>query len=141
MSGELKRLIDPDLLAVATCVRVPVFAGHSAAVHVELNEPLSAEEARSLLRESPGVMLVDRGQDADREEEGGYVTPVDVVGEWATYVSRVRDDPTVENGLALWVVADNLRAGGALNAVQVAELLLNRGVFNPGIGPGIAADA
>jgi aspartate-semialdehyde dehydrogenase len=144
ISAEIRRLIDPDIQVVATCVRVPVFAGHAEAVHVELNEPLSAEEARRILREAPGVMLVDRRtassepdadgeQPSDPTDETGYITPVDVVGEWATFVSRVRDDPTVENGLALWVVADNLRAGGALNAVQVAELLLNRGVFAPAI--------
>lgn len=131
ISSEIRRIIDPDIQVVATAVRVPVFAAHAEAVHVELNEPLSAEEARNILRESPGIMLVDRRGDGSDEEgdESGYVTPVDAVGEWATYVSRIRDDPTVENGLALWIVADSLRAGGGLVAVEVAELLLNRGLI------------
>jgi aspartate-semialdehyde dehydrogenase len=96
---------------------VPVFVGHSEAVNVEFEKELSAEEAQKMLREAPGVMLVDK------REDGGYVTPVEAVGEYATYVSRVRDDPTVDNGLSLWVVSDNLRKGAALNAVQIAELL------------------
>jgi aspartate-semialdehyde dehydrogenase len=105
---------------IATCVRVPVFVGHSEAIHVELENELSAEDARKILREAPGVMLVDK------REDGGYVTPVECVGEFATYVSRVREDPTVDNGLALWCVSDNLRKGAALNAVQIAELLGRR---------------
>jgi aspartate-semialdehyde dehydrogenase len=96
---------------------VPVFVGHSEAVNVEFENELSAEQAQAILREAPGVMLVDK------REDGGYVTPVEAVGEYATYVSRVRDDPTVEHGLSLWVVSDNLRKGAALNAVQIAELL------------------
>jgi aspartate-semialdehyde dehydrogenase len=118
-------MIDNDIQVVATCVRVPVFVGHGEAVHIEMAEPLSAADARALLRQSPGIMVVDK-----RQEENGYVTPVESIGEWATYVSRIRDDPTVENGLALWVVADNMRNGSALNAVQTAELLQNRGVFS-----------
>lgn len=125
ISAEIRKMIDNDIQVIATCVRVPVFVGHGEAVHIEMAEPLPAAEARALLRQSPGIMVVDK-----REEEGGYVTPVESIGEWATYVSRVRDDPTVENGLALWVVADNMRNGSALNAVQTAELLQNRGVFS-----------
>jgi aspartate-semialdehyde dehydrogenase len=99
---------------------VPVFVGHSEAVNVEFEKEISAQEAQEILREAPGVMLVDK------REDGGYVTPVEVVGEYATYVSRVRDDPTVDNGLSLWIVSDNLRKGAALNAVQIAELLGRR---------------
>src|ERR687889_847209 len=102
---------------LATCVRVPVFVSHSEAVNIEFENEISADEARNLLREAPGIMVVDK------REPGGYVTPVEAVGEYATYVSRIREDPTVENGLSLWVVSDNLRKGAALNAVQIAELL------------------
>jgi aspartate-semialdehyde dehydrogenase len=121
MMMETKKILDPKIKLIATCVRVPVFVGHSEAVHLELERPLSADEARELLRESPGLMVVDK-----REDEG-YVTPVECVGEFATFVSRIREDSTVENGLSMWVVSDNLRKGAALNAVQIAELLLNRG--------------
>jgi aspartate-semialdehyde dehydrogenase len=114
---ETKKILDPAIKLTATCVRVPVFVGHSEAVNIEFENELSAAQAKAILREAPGVMLVDK------REDGGYVTPVEVVGEYATYVSRVRDDPTVENGLSLWVVSDNLRKGAALNAVQIAELL------------------
>jgi aspartate-semialdehyde dehydrogenase len=117
MVVETKKILDPKIKVSATCVRVPVFVGHSEAVNVEFEKELSAEEAQNILREAPGVMLVDK------REDGGYVTPVEAVGEYATYVSRVRDDPTVDNGLSLWVVSDNLRKGAALNAVQIAELL------------------
>jgi aspartate-semialdehyde dehydrogenase len=117
MMVETKKILDPKIKLTATCVRVPVFVGHSEAVNVEFEKEISAEEAQKLLREAPGVMLVDK------REDGGYVTPVECVGEYATYVSRVRDDPTVDNGLSLWVVSDNLRKGAALNAVQIAELL------------------
>jgi aspartate-semialdehyde dehydrogenase len=117
MVVETKKILDPAIKVSATCVRVPVFVGHSEAVNVEFEREISAEEAQNLLRESPGVMLVDK------REDGGYVTPVEAVGDYATYVSRVREDPTVENGLSLWVVSDNLRKGAALNAVQIAELL------------------
>jgi aspartate-semialdehyde dehydrogenase len=120
MVVETKKILDPKIKVVATCVRVPVFVGHSEAVHVEFEDEISAKKAQSILREAPGVMLVDK------REDGGYVTPVECVGEYATYVSRVREDPTVDNGLALWVVADNLRKGAALNAVQIAELLGRR---------------
>jgi len=117
MMVETKKILDPKIKVSATCVRVPVFVGHSEAVNVEFENELSAEDAQKILREAPGVMLVDK------REDGGYVTPVEAVGEYATYVSRVRDDPTVDNGLSLWVVSDNLRKGAALNAVQIAELL------------------
>jgi aspartate-semialdehyde dehydrogenase len=120
MMVETKKILDPKIKVSATCVRVPVFVGHSEAVNVEFEKELSAEDAQAILREAPGVMLVDK------REDGGYVTPVEVVGEYATYVSRVRDDPTVDNGLSLWVVSDNLRKGAALNAVQIAELLGRR---------------
>jgi len=112
-------------------VRVPVFVGHSEAVNVELAAPMSVKEARALLRESPGIMLVDD------PEEDLYITPKECVGDWATYVSRVRKDPTVENGLMFWCVSDNLRKGAALNAVQIAEELLNRGVLKPEKQPAV----
>jgi aspartate-semialdehyde dehydrogenase len=117
MVVETKKILDPSIKLSATCVRVPVFVGHSEAVNVEFENEISADEARDILREAPGVMVVDK------REDGGYVTPVDAVGEYATYISRIRDDPTVENGLNLWIVSDNLRKGAALNAVQIAELL------------------
>ena len=117
MVVETKKILDPSIKLTATCVRVPVFVGHSEAVNIEFENELSADQARSILREAPGVMVVDK------REPGGYVTPVEAVGDYATYVSRIREDPTVENGLSLWVVSDNLRKGAALNAVQIAELL------------------
>ena len=120
MVVETKKILDPAIKVTATCVRVPVFVGHSEAVNIEFHDEISAKEAQAILREAPGVMLVDK------REDGGYVTPVECVGEYATYVSRVREDPTVENGLSLWVVSDNLRKGAALNAVQIAELLGRR---------------
>jgi aspartate-semialdehyde dehydrogenase len=123
MSAETKKILDPKIKLTATCVRVPVFVSHSESVNIEFENPISAEEAQEILREAPGVVLVDK-----REDEG-YITPVEATGEFATYVSRVRTDPTVDNGLALWCVSDNLRKGAALNAVQIAELMLNRGLF------------
>ena len=120
MVVETKKILDPKVKVIATCVRVPVFVGHSEAVHVEFENELSAEDAQRILREAPGVMLVDK------REDGGYVTPVECVGDYATFVSRVRDDSTVDNGLAFWCVSDNLRKGAALNAVQIAELLGRR---------------
>jgi aspartate-semialdehyde dehydrogenase len=117
MVVETKKILDSKIKVTATCVRVPVFVGHSEAVNIEFEREISAEEAQSILREAPGVMLIDK------REAGGYVTPVECVGDYATFVSRVREDPTVENGLSLWVVSDNLRKGAALNAVQIAELL------------------
>ena len=120
MVVETKKIIDPKIKVTATCVRVPVFVGHSEAINLEFENEISAEQAQNLLREAPGVMLVDK------REDGGYVTPVECVGDGATFVSRVREDSTVENGLSLWCVSDNLRKGAALNAVQIAEVLGNR---------------
>jgi aspartate-semialdehyde dehydrogenase len=117
MVVETKKILDPAIKLTATCVRVPVFVGHSEAVNIEFENEITADQARKILREAPGVMVVDK------RENGGYVTPVEAVGEYATYVSRIREDSTVENGLSLWVVSDNLRKGAALNAVQIAELL------------------
>lgn len=117
MVVETKKILDPAIKLNATCVRVPVFVGHSEAVNIEFENELSADQAMEILREAPGVMLIDK------REDGGYVTPVECVGDGATYISRVRDDPTVEHGITLWCVSDNLRKGAALNAVQIAELL------------------
>ena len=120
MAQETNKILDPDILVTATCVRVPVFVGHSEAINIEFERPISVKEAQAILREAPGIMLYDK------RENGGYITPLECVGEYATYVSRVRKDPTVENGLVLWCVSDNLRKGAALNAVQIAELLGRR---------------
>ena len=120
MVAETKKILDPSIKVTATCVRVPVFVGHSEAINIEFEEPLDWQEAQHILREAPGVLLVDK------REAGGYITPVECVGEYATYVSRVRQDPTIENGISLWCVSDNLRKGAALNAVQIAEVLGNR---------------
>ena len=120
MVAETKKILDPKIKVTATCVRVPVFVGHSEAINLEFEQELSATEAQDILREAPGVMLVDK------REDGGYVTPVECVGDYATYVSRVREDSTVDSGLSLWCVSDNLRKGAALNAVQIAELLGRR---------------
>ena len=120
MVAETKKIVDPKIKVHATCVRVPVFVGHSEAVNIEFEDPLSAEEARDILREAPGIVVVDK------REGGGYITPIECVGEYATYISRVRDDPTVDNAISLWCVSDNLRKGAALNAVQIAELLGRR---------------
>jgi aspartate-semialdehyde dehydrogenase len=123
MVVETKKILDPKIRLTATCVRVPVFVGHSEAVNIEFEREITAEEARSILREAPGVLVVDK------REDGGYVTPVECVGDYATFVSRIREDPTIENGLNLWVVSDNLRKGAALNTVQIAETLVNRGLM------------
>ena len=120
MVAETKKMLDPKIKLTATCVRVPVFIGHSEAVNVEFEKPITADEAREILREAPGCLVIDK------REPGGYVTPMEAAGEDATYISRIREDGTVENGLNLWVVSDNLRKGAALNAVQIAELLINR---------------
>ncbi len=120
MVVETKKILDPKIKVTATCVRVPVFVGHSEAIHIEFENEISAKQAQDILREAPGVMLVDK------REDGGYVTPVECVGDYATFVSRVREDPTVDNGIVLWCVSDNLRKGAALNAVQIAELLGRR---------------
>jgi aspartate-semialdehyde dehydrogenase len=123
MLAETKKILDAKIKVTATCVRVPVFVGHSEAVNIEFERPISAEEAREILRVSPGLMVLDK------REPGGYATPVDCAGEFATYVSRIREDATVENGLALWIVSDNLLKGAALNAVQIAETLVNRNLL------------
>ncbi len=120
---ETKKILDPKIKLTATSVRVPVFVGHSEAVNIEFENEISADEAREILREAPGLMVIDK------HEDGGYATPLDCVGEFATFVSRIREDHTVDNGLSLWVVSDNLRKGAALNAVQIAELMLNKGLF------------
>jgi aspartate-semialdehyde dehydrogenase len=120
MLSETKKIVDKNIQLTATCVRVPVFVGHSEAVNIEFEKSISPEKARSILRKAPGVMLVD-----DPEDEK-YITPLECVGDYATFVSRVRVDSTVKNGLSMWVVSDNLRKGAALNAVQIAELLINK---------------
>ncbi len=120
MMVETKKILDPKIKLTATCVRVPVFIGHSEAINIEFEEPLSADEARDILRMAPGCLVIDK------REPGGYVTPYESAGEDATYISRIREDSTVENGLVLWCVSDNLRKGAALNAVQIAECLINR---------------
>ena len=120
MVVETKKILDPAIEMTTTCVRVPVFVGHSEAVTIEFAKPIDEKQAREALREAPGLLVVDE------REEGGYVTPVECVGDYATFVSRIRKDPTVENGLNIWVVSDNLRKGAALNAVQIAEELVER---------------
>ncbi len=120
MVAETKKIIDPKIKVSATCVRVPVFVGHSEAVNIEFEEHLDEDEARDILRQAPGVLVVDK------RENGGYVTPVECVGDYATFVSRIRQDSTIDNGLNLWCVSDNLRKGAALNAVQIAEVLGQR---------------
>jgi aspartate-semialdehyde dehydrogenase len=120
MMMETKKILDPKIKLTATCVRVPVFVGHSEAVDIEFENPISVEEAREVLRNAPGCQVIDK------HEPGGYVTPYECVGEDATYISRIREDATVENGLQMWVVSDNLRKGAALNAIQIAEVLIKR---------------
>jgi len=120
MVAETKKIIDPKIKVTATCVRVPVFVGHSEAINIEFEDFLDADEARDILREAPGVMVIDK------REDGGYITPVECVGDFATFISRIRQDSTIDNGLNLWCVSDNLRKGAALNAVQIAETLGNR---------------
>src|SRR4249920_766195 len=120
MMMETKKILDPKIKLTATCVRVPVFVGHSEAVTIEFENPISVDEAREVLRNAPGCLVIDK------HEPGGYVTPYEAAGEDATYISRIREDNTVENGLSLWCVSDNLRKGAALNAIQIAECLINR---------------
>ncbi|WP_135504059.1 aspartate-semialdehyde dehydrogenase [Roseovarius aestuariivivens] len=120
MVAETKKIVDPKIKLTATCVRVPVFVGHAEAINIEFEEFLDEDEARDILREAPGLMVVDK------REDGGYVTPKECVGDYATFISRIRQDATIENGLNLWCVSDNLRKGAALNAVQIAETLGNR---------------
>jgi aspartate-semialdehyde dehydrogenase len=118
-------MLDPKIKVTCTAVRVPVFIGHSESVNIEFENEITADEAREILREAPGCLVVDK------HENGGYVTPYECAGEDATYISRIREDATVENGLNMWIVSDNLRKGAALNAVQIAELLINRGLIKP----------
>lgn len=125
MTAETKKILDPKIKLTATAVRVPVFIGHAEAVHVEFEKPLSVSEAQALLRNAPGCQLIDK------HEDGGYTTPYECIGEDDTFISRIREDITVENGLAFWVAADNLRKGAALNAVQIAELLISRNLIKP----------
>jgi len=125
MMVETKKILDPKIKLTATCVRVPVFISHSESVNVEFEKPISADEAREILREAPGVLVIDK------REPGGYITPHEAAGEDATYISRIREDATVENGLAFWCVSDNLRKGAALNAIQIAEALINRKLITP----------
>ncbi|KFI30544.1 MULTISPECIES: aspartate-semialdehyde dehydrogenase [Haematobacter] len=120
MVAETKKILDPKVRVTATCVRVPVFVGHSESINIEFEEFLDEDEARDILREAPGILVVDK------REPGGYITPIESVGEYATYISRIRQDSTIENGINLWCVSDNLRKGAALNAVQIAETLGNR---------------
>ncbi|MDB5507063.1 MAG: Aspartate-semialdehyde dehydrogenase [Devosia sp.] len=123
MMAETKKILDPKIKLTATCVRVPVFVGHSEAVNIEFEKPISANEARDILRDAPGIAVVDK------REAGGYITPIEAKGEYDTFVSRIREDATVENGLSIWVVSDNLRKGAALNAVQIAETIIERGLL------------
>jgi aspartate-semialdehyde dehydrogenase len=122
--AETKKMLDPKIKVTCTAVRVPVFVGHSEAVNMEFANPITPDEARDALREAPGIVVLDK------RENGGYITPVEAKGEDATYVSRIREDVTVENGLAMWVVSDNLRKGAALNTVQIAETLIERGLMD-----------
>jgi aspartate-semialdehyde dehydrogenase len=125
MVVETKKILDPDIEVFATCVRIPVFISHGEAVHVEFERPITVEGARAALRAAPGVVVYDR------REDGGYITPLETQGEDATYVSRIRIDPTVPHGLGFWCCADNLRKGAALNAVQIAEELVARKLITP----------
>jgi len=125
VTAETKKMLDPKIKVTCTAVRVPVFIGHSEAVNIEFEKPITADEARDILREAPGCLVIDK------REDGGYVTPLESAGEDATYISRIREDPTIDNGLNMWVVSDNLRKGAALNTIQIAELLIARGLIQP----------
>ena len=120
MLAETKKILDPRIKLSATCVRVPVFVGHSESLNIEFERPITPEEAREILRNAPGIAVVDK------RESGGYATPVECAGEYDTYVSRIREDTTVENGLAMWIVSDNLLKGAALNAIQIAEAMIEQ---------------
>ncbi|MEM6308018.1 MAG: aspartate-semialdehyde dehydrogenase, partial [Pseudomonadota bacterium] len=120
MVAETKKIVDTSIKVTATCVRVPVFVGHSEAINIEFEDFLDEDEARDILRAAPGIMVIDK------RENGGYVTPVECAGDYATFISRIRQDSTIDNGLNLWCVSDNLRKGAALNAVQIAETLGNK---------------
>lgn len=124
LMAETHKMLDPNIKVTATAVRVPVFIGHAEAINIEFKDALSAADARELLRNAPGCLVIDK------REDGGYITPIDCVGDFATYISRIREDKTVKNGLNIWVVSDNLRKGAALNAVQIAESLLNQGLLS-----------
>ncbi|MFL5097598.1 MAG: aspartate-semialdehyde dehydrogenase [Xanthobacteraceae bacterium] len=123
--AETKKMLDPKIKVTCTAVRVPVFIGHSESVNIEFENEITADQARDILRDAPGCLVIDK------REDGGYITPYESAGEDATYISRIREDATVENGLNIWVVSDNLRKGAALNAIQIAELLVNRGLVKP----------
>ncbi|MDB5455328.1 MAG: aspartate-semialdehyde dehydrogenase [Caulobacter sp.] len=123
MTVETQKILDPAIKLVATCVRVPVMVGHSEAINIEFERHLDEDDARDLLRDAPGIVVIDK------REDGGYITPKESQGEFPVYVSRIRNDPTVKNGLVLWCVSDNLRKGAALNAVQIAQLLHDRGLI------------
>ncbi|WP_404863379.1 aspartate-semialdehyde dehydrogenase [Georhizobium sp. MAB10] len=123
--AETKKMLDPKIKVTCTAVRVPVFIGHSEAVNIEFESEITADQARDILREAPGCQVIDK------REDGGYITPYECAGEDATFISRIREDPTIENGLNIWVVSDNLRKGAALNTIQIAELLVNRGLVKP----------
>jgi aspartate-semialdehyde dehydrogenase len=125
VTAETKKMLDPKIKVTCTAVRVPVFIGHSEAVNIEFENPITADEARDILREAPGCLVIDKREDA------GYATPLDAAGEDATYISRIREDSTIDNGLNMWVVSDNLRKGAALNTVQIAELLVAKGLIQP----------
>lgn len=126
LMAETHKMLDPNIKVTATAVRVPVFIGHAEAINIEFQDAISADEAREVLRNAPGCLVIDK------RDDGGYITPVDCVGDFATYISRIREDNTVKNGLNIWVVSDNLRKGAALNAVQIAESLLNQGLLSAG---------
>ncbi|NVJ99708.1 MAG: aspartate-semialdehyde dehydrogenase [Alphaproteobacteria bacterium] len=123
MVAETHKMLDPDIQLTATCVRVPVFVGHAESINIEFKKEMTEKQARALLREAPGCLVIDK------REDGGYITPLECVGDFATFISRIREDKTVKNGLNIWVVSDNLRKGAALNAVQIAESLLNQGIL------------
>ncbi len=123
MVEETHKMLDPNIQVTATCVRVPVFVGHSESVNIECESAMDEDDAREILRDAPGVVVLDK------REDGGYITPVECVGEFGVYVSRIRKDPTVKHGLNMWVVSDNLRKGAALNAVQIAQLLDQRNLL------------
>ena len=125
MVAETKKMLDPKIRLTATCVRVPVFIGHSEAVNIEFESEMTADQARDILREAPGCQVIDK------REDGGYITPLESAGEDDTFISRIREDSTVDYGLSMWIVSDNLRKGAALNAVQIAELLVARGLIQP----------
>jgi aspartate-semialdehyde dehydrogenase len=124
MAAETKKILDSKIKVTATCVRVPVFVGHAESINIEFEKPMEESEAREILRHSEGILVVDK------KEDGGYISPIECVGDYNTFVSRIRQDSTIENGLNIWCVSDNLRKGAALNAVQIAELYINKFKLN-----------